>query len=146
MLDHLAPLLTHYAKRINTSLAAHSKGMQLTIAIMPCPTKVSDETLRQKLIQPIVVVGDAQSIANQLEGLKDSLGEALGNEQLNASVNAFNAALNKAKTDSKAVTASKPPKTAIKAGTEGATVSTEDKNEVTAPKPIAQTALDDFLA
>lgn len=142
MLEHLAPLLNHYASRINVAVASHAKGMQVTIAVMPCPQKVNDETLRQQLIQPIVVVGDAQSISNQLSGLKDTLSDALANEQVNASVEAFNAKLNSANSGGKTPPASKPAaKTDAKAATPTTTA-----NETKPAKPAAQGALDDFLA
>ena len=94
MLQQLTPLLSHYASRINVSIATHPKGIQVMINIMPCPDKVSDESLRQQLIAPIVVAGDEQSVTEQLSGLKDLLGSALANDTLNASVEAYNAKIN----------------------------------------------------
>lgn len=143
MLEHLAPLLTHYANRINVTIATHTKGIQVTIAVMPCPQKVQDETLRQQLIQPIVVVGDALSISNQLSGLKDTLGEALANEQVNASVEAFNGKISGAKTDSKTTSTAKTSTPAAKPDTK---VSAPAVPTVTQPqKSAAQSALDDFI-
>ena len=72
MLEPISNLLTHYANRVNASVSSHPKGIQVSLAIMPCPLKVKDEALRQKLIQPIVVAGDAKEVTAQLSGLEET--------------------------------------------------------------------------
>lgn len=119
MLESISNLLTHYANRVNTSTSIHPKGIQVSIAVMPCPLKVKDEALRQKLIQPIVVAGSVEDVMEQLTGLEESLNAALSNEDLNASVNAFNQTVHNAKASQKvptAATAKPEEKTSTKSG------------------------------
>ena len=138
MLDQLAPLLSHYAKRINVVITAHPKGIQVMINVMPCPEKVSDESLRQQLIEPIVVAGDVASVNEQLSGLKDLLGTALANDTLNASVEAYNAKLNGAKS-----TGNKGAQTKAKAPEKATTPAPSAPAAPVAP--AASNALEDFL-
>lgn len=137
MLNHIAPLLTHYSNRINISVTSHPKGMQVTLAVMPCPLKVKDEAMRQQLIQPIVVVGDETQILEQLSGLGETLNAAINNEPLNASVTAFNDTVSSAtsKQDTNAKAKTTAPASTAKADT-AATASAQTDNN-----PLA-----DFLA
>ena len=141
MLQQLTPLLSHYASRINVSIATHPKGIQVMINIMPCPDKVSDESLRQQLIAPIVVAGDEQSVTEQLRGLKDLLGSALANDTLNASVEAYNAKINGATTTDKT-----PSSTKGKAKPSAAATTTPPPTSASPTASTGNDALSDFIA
>lgn len=108
MLEPISNLLTHYANRINVSVSGHPKGIQVSIAIMPCPLKIKDETMRQQLIQPIVVAGDTKSVMEQLSGLDETINEALSNEDIDTSVRSFNQSVNNAKATQKTQTTATP--------------------------------------
>lgn len=113
MIASLTQLLSHYATRISVTMQAHPKGAQLTISIMPCPLKIKDETLRQQLIQPIVLVGDNDALDTQVKALENSLSMATENPVINQSVLEYNISLNNATGNDKA-TASKAPSKASK--------------------------------
>ena len=138
MLTHIAPLLTHYSNRINISVTSHPKGMQVTLAVMPCPLKVKDEAMRQQLIQPIVVVGDETKILEQLSGLEETLNAAINNDPLNASVTAFNDAVGSA-TNKQGANATTQPAATAKA------TATNDKAPTASTVPD-NNPLADFLA
>jgi|GEM_PF-2302492 len=141
MFKHIEPLLNHYANRVNISVTAHPKGMQVTLSIMPCPQKVTDDALRQQLIQPVVLAGNEESLMTELAGLKDSLSTAIENESLNVSVEAFNDALSKAKATSKT------KKTTAKSADNTSPATPTATESATAATPAADenSALDDFL-
>ena len=111
------------------------------INIMPCPDKVSDESLRQQLIAPIVVAGDEQSVTEQLSGLKDLLGSALANDTLNASVEAYNAKINGATTTDKT-----PSSTKGKAKPSAAATTTPPPTSASPTASTGNDALSDFIA
>ena len=142
MLEPISNLLTHYANRVNASVSSHPKGIQVSIAIMPCPLKVKDEALRQKLIQPIVVAGDVKEVTAQLSGLEETLNAALNNEDLDASVNAFNQNVANAKASQKAPTAA-TAKSEEKASTKSGDVT---NTPPAIDLPESSNPLSDFLA
>ena len=93
MIASLTQLLNHYANRIQITMQAHEQGAQLTICVMPCPHKVNDDDLRGRLIQPIVIAGDAQALSEQLRGIEMALSKAQANDAINQSVNKYLASL-----------------------------------------------------